>query len=412
MQHHIPNRFRSLGAFTLVEMLVVLAVIGILAGLILPALASARRAARRTNCISNLDQIGKTLAIYCNNSNDYLPSYYAYGSPDSHMGPESDPDVQLYPGHQAASRHMVIGYSKVYKHNLADPSISEKDTALAPDQVNFMPVGLGILVWREELQDPRVLDCPSMRSEVTTWYGSAEYRYDPLLWRKLGGELGKRFIQGDGRELFSTGVDQDPLTLPEDRTCVSAMLSSYSYRNTPFYCLSRPDNYADCPEPPNVDPADWTDATDEDFDKFNALGELHANGWVAEWDIKIPDLDKVVTRAEFMTPPFKTRRQLKGRAIVADTFDYADPAGSSADFGEDSGLVRQHHRNGYNVCFGDGHVVWYEDGSDRIRGWTKWYDPEDTGTPPWPDTDNLTISSHSSNYVWNAFDRLEGLDVK
>ena len=66
--------------FTLIELLVVIAVIALLIGILLPALAGARKAGRATGCLSNLRQMGTGLVAYNNDHKErVIPSFNMTG---------------------------------------------------------------------------------------------------------------------------------------------------------------------------------------------------------------------------------------------------------------------------------------------------------------------------------------------
>ena len=72
-------------AFTVLELLVSVAIIGLLAALLLPSLKGARDSANKTKCVSNLKQLGIAYHLYLNDNEEYFPPF---------SGPPAD-----YPGY-------------------------------------------------------------------------------------------------------------------------------------------------------------------------------------------------------------------------------------------------------------------------------------------------------------------------
>lgn len=114
----LGTRARLRTAFTLVELLVVIAIIGILVALLLPAVQAAREAARRSQCVNNLKQIG--LAIHNHHDvNGRMPISTSYpfilGDPSSPIAGRNTMWVaEILPQIEEQSHQDLFDFEKIW----------------------------------------------------------------------------------------------------------------------------------------------------------------------------------------------------------------------------------------------------------------------------------------------------------
>ena len=178
------NRSPRRRGFTLIELLVVIAIIAILIALLLPAVQQAREAARRSQCLNNLKQIGLAFHNF-QDAKGQLPTGARDGSGSSFACCNAK-DV-----HGWAWLYHILPYmeqSNVYvlgKEDTSDASVySASNLAVAQQAIPGY-------------------NCPTRRAP-TTYGGSNVYRYD------YAGNAGERNTKngtgGDGSDGSKTGV--------------------------------------------------------------------------------------------------------------------------------------------------------------------------------------------------------------
>ena len=94
-------------AFTLVELLVVMAIIALLAALLLPVMGRAKESARATVCLSNLHQVGIALQIYVSENNNHLPVMRDVSTDPAVAATNTFPSLQKVLGAQLGNTNVL-----------------------------------------------------------------------------------------------------------------------------------------------------------------------------------------------------------------------------------------------------------------------------------------------------------------
>jgi len=368
--------------FTLIELLVVMVIIALLVGLLLPALARAKEEARKTQCRSNLRQIGLGITMYANDNGD-----------------------RTIPIGGAAGRTVgTTTYFGLISNNYIPrnaATVGQPQAWLRSDATPARPIGLGLLWAGGYLTNKgaQIMYCPSENS-------------GPLAAKNNGTGLPyHQVIEYDSEEPFWTS----------NGAIVRANDNS----------LGDHDDSGDLDTSPYYLEANFSGPNDTGLPSYTNLRILMV---LMNYTVRWPKLGKIgiPTQENWNYIDNAAKLPLLGkRGLVADnvllrldnkardwyfTWGYNTKALAEANIGRLVGdmkaRIAANHDASYNVLFADGSVKTYGDGGGSLLRsytlnveWERWATTSGTSyEKPWPGGCRTTATLHAvEDQIWTAY---------
>ena len=404
--------------------------------MLLPALAAAREKARRSSCLSNLNQMAKAMESYCGDYSQYFPCNATGGK---RIALEGETSLQFYyrtykwisdtrlawedfgvvtdsritDGEDTVLTNAIGSYTAAGSYSprtapyffrnvfLGSRTNTTTGTGKAGD-LNMAPVGLGYLLSAGYIGDGRLYFCPSSTGMVnrsldwmrlweetngTSWEAADNVRD----LQRVGGFDAETVMTGDWSWL---GRAQNYMRFSPARV----MFSHYVYRGLPTNVYGGNGSVTPYPDP---------------------VGQSFRIHGVKP--------DRMVWPGE---PVFKTQKQLAGRALVSDAwcrsaYNELPAIGTGIEPGE--GFYA--HKEGYNVLYGDWHAKWSGDPQGQLLWWPMhtftgvaagdyvYYSILNTACNTLTDAEIIhsgathNLVAKGAHHIWHLFDVNEGIDV-